>query len=405
MLPFVNCHAHIFNSSCAPDYYLRMVLPKVLDPFANTIKAFLDKKMTRAFMVGLIKVATLFDKNKRKAFERYLSFITVGSSASQRDIFRSLLDNYKNIQNPRVVALTLNMDHMGHFASNHASINSQLTEMKELKKEYPDNIFPFISIDPRHLGGRELLTWVQRYINDDKFFCGIKMYPAKGFFPFDPRLDEVYAWAEQENIPIMTHCTRSGSFFIDTIDRSAVVAQPLSLNNNPKFMHPIYDRIGKVLADKGIHKKNFVWCNLFTHPEHYLPVLDKYPDLKLCFAHFGGSNEVIFKTPADYPEYLGPNWFTLIQELIQNPEYKNIYTDISYTLYNPDSLNAILKWYDQASPEKKLRVLFGTDYYMTEQEKSEKDLLANAMETLGPVRIEQIARINPHAYLSSNYYN
>src|SRR6185436_17139378 len=148
--PFVNCHTHIFNSSCAPDYYLRMVLPPILDPFANTIKAFLDKKTTRWAMIGLIKVATIFDRERRHAFERYLRFITVGSSASQREVFLGLIEPYKNIPDARFVALTLNMDHMSHFPSNHAPINSQLAEVRELKKQFPDKLFPFVSVDPRH---------------------------------------------------------------------------------------------------------------------------------------------------------------------------------------------------------------------------------------------------------------
>lgn len=94
----------------------------------------------------------------------------------------------------------------------------------------------------------------------------------------------------------------------------------------------------------------------------------------------------------------------MCNRLCKTPDYKNIYTDISYTLYKADSLDAIIKWYDQ-TPAMQQRVLYGTDYYMTEQEMPEKDLLANAIEKLGPVKMDQIARVNPHAYLSSKYYN
>jgi predicted TIM-barrel fold metal-dependent hydrolase len=379
-----------------------MVLPPILDPFANTIKAFLDKRTTRWAMIGLIKVATIFDKERRRAFERYLSFITVGSSASQREVFLSLIEPYKNIPDARFVALTLNMDHMSHFPSNHAPINSQLAEVRELKKQFPNQLFPFVSVDPRHLGGQELLDWLKKYINGDNFFCGIKLYPAKGFFPFDPRLDEVYKWAAAEGIPVMTHCTRSGSYFIDTIDRSVVTPKPPTLNDKPELMQPIYDRIDKVLKDDKVKKKNASWCNLFTHPEHYLPVLDKYKDLKLCFAHFGGSSQVAKPADPGNPAYLGPNWFTEVQDIMKNPEYTNIYTDISYTLFEPAAMDNIIKWYDAAGDLQK-RILYGTDFYMTEQELPERFLLANAIAKLGG-RMDQMARINPAKYLESDYY-
>jgi len=400
-----------------------MVLPPILDPFANTIKAFLDKKTTRWAMIGLIKVATIFDRERRHAFERYLRFITVGSSASQREVFLGLIEPYKNIPDARFVALTLNMDHMSHFPSNHAPINSQLAEVRELKKQFPDKLFPFVSVDPRHLGGKDLLAWLKKYINKDNFFCGIKLYPAKGFFPFDPRLYEVYEWAQKENIPVMTHCTRSGSYFIDPIDRSAVVPNPPTLNDKDDVMGPIHKRIAAVLNDKKVKKKNASWCNLFTHPQHYLPVLNEFPRLKLCFAHFGGSSQVAKPDDPGNPAFLGPNWFKEVQKIMEDRKYVNIYTDISYTLFDEKAMDEIIEWYKGAieyeakktekekqedlklkRPKLYERILYGTDFYMTEQELPERFLLANAIAKLED-RMDQISRINPAEYLKSEYYS
>ena len=40
-------------------------------------------------------------------------------------------------------------------------------------------------------------------------------------------------------------------------------------------------------------KENKRICNLFSHPENYLPILDKYPKLRFCFAHLGGIYQIL----------------------------------------------------------------------------------------------------------------
>lgn len=401
MKPFINCHVHLFNSNCAPDYYFRMVLPKALDPFANLIKAFLEKKTTRWVVQAALWTAIKVRGGDTSALSRYLEFVKIGSAASQADVFNQIRPSYNQIDKVRYIALTLNMDHMAHYNSTHPPIDSQLREIIDLKKTYPDNLFPFISLDPRHLGDPDqLLAWMQQYMNNHKFFYGIKIYPAKGFFPFDPALDKIYAFAETNQIPIMTHCTRVGSYYIDTIDRSCVNENAPTLNNNPALMDPIRSRIRSLLADVKTCKDNKIWCNIFTHPEHYLPVLEKYPDLKLCFAHYGGDKEVNRTTASDYPAYLSPNWHDLINQYLRT--YPNVYTDISYTLSNADALKKIKPL---IASEIGHKILFGTDYYMVQQENPEKQVLGQAIDILGGLDMDKIARDNADNYLRSVYYS
>lgn len=35
------------------------------------------------------------------------------------------------------------------------------------------------------------------------------------------------------------------------------------------------------------------YCNRFSDPANFLSILEKHPDVKVCFAHFGGDKECI----------------------------------------------------------------------------------------------------------------
>ena len=110
----------------------------------------------------------------------------------------------------------------------------------------------------------------------------------------------------------------------------------------------IYDRIERYYRNGWIKNSdqgnNDLACDLFGHPDNYVPILEKYPKLRICLAHMGGSAEVIGDTKAkDDLKILrkiwaangdGTNWFQRIHEMMKR--YKNMYTDISYTLSDLD---------------------------------------------------------------------
>ena len=83
----------------------------------------------------------------------------------------------------------------------------------------------------------------------------------------------------------------------------------------------------------------------------------------------------------------GYNWSELIIDLMK--KYDNLYTDISYSLadFKNETINKrVLNWLntkDDLDKELGHRVLFGTDFYMTEQETKEAELYNIARETLG----------------------
>ncbi|MNJ83167.1 Amidohydrolase [compost metagenome] len=426
-LPFSNIHTHVFNSECVPDNFLRILPNKTVRRMPKAIKALLDTKWSRVTIVALSKIAAKKDSNKRNSFDKYIAFLEVATQRKQLDVFELEFEIGKQYDSQvRIVGLTMNMDFMDNRTSRRQiTFESQLEAVKSIKRYYPTNFFPFLGIDPRHKSGMDLVNWSKSYFETGlqangmtfPFFSGIKLYPALGFFAFDPRLNDLYAYAETNQLPVITHVTRVGSQYIGTKISELIPAQPaMLLPDNPSeavltAQETIYARIRiygeqKWLEDSKIGNNDKA-CDLFSHPENYVPILEKFPKLKICLAHMGGSNEIVDNSKNDpdlqqVRRFDSQLWCDRIRDMMVR--YPNLYTDISYTLGdldNPEILAAILKFMRTPDDNGQIlakRVLFGTDFFMTEQEKRESDLYKLAVQELSEFT-ELITRDNPAEFL------
>lgn len=426
-LPFSNIHTHVFNSECVPDNFLRILPNKTVRRMPKAIKALLDTKWSRATIVALSKIAAKKDSNKRNSFDKYIAFLEVATQRKQLDVFELEFEVGKQYDSQvRIVGLTMNMDFMDNRSSRRQiTFESQLEAVKDIKRYYPNNFFPFLGIDPRHKSGMDLVNWSKTYFETGlqangmvfPFFSGIKLYPALGFFAFDPRLNDLYAYAEANQLPVITHVTRVGSQYIGTKISELIPAQPaMLLPDNPSeavltAQETIYTRIKiyreqKWLEDSKIGNNDKA-CDLFSHPENYVPILEKFPKLKICLAHMGGSNEIIDNSKDDpdlqqIRRFDSQLWCDRIRDMMVR--YPNLYTDISYTLSDldkPEVLAAILKFMRTEDDNGQIlakRVLFGTDFFMTEQEKRESDLYKLAIQELAEFN-QLITRDNPAEFL------
>ncbi len=434
---------HIFVSECAPPNFLRVNAFKAVKIFAKPIKWLLEGQATRKFIWKLNKKIKFLSRYRKNKLNRVVSFLNIGAQMNQKDVFEYSLNVARNYDSsPRLIAHTLDMDYMDTNSKPIIRFHTQLYEVLEIKKYYPDNIFPFIGADPRTRSGTELVNWIKYYFEngvkskiDEKvlpFGSGIKIYPAHGFFPFDPGLDELYKYAQEKKLPVMFHCTRSGSQYIGSEIESLIPRKPEmimpdtgspSYSKALKAQNEIYARIDRYYNEKGwienskIGKNEFA-CDLFSHPENYAPIMCKYPNLKICLAHMGGSNEVEYMDvsanklqSAKVEKNLkkiwktdGHNWASLIKEMMI--EYDNFYTDISSTITHLDNnqvLKKITEWLNcPASGGKNTlgdRILFGTDYFMTEISKGETELYGLMLSKLG-VWFNRMAKTNIVNYLN-----
>ncbi|MBK9629501.1 MAG: amidohydrolase family protein [Saprospiraceae bacterium] len=293
---------------------------------------------------------------------------------------------------------------------------------------------------------------VKEYIETNKL-NGFKIYPALGYYPFDEELLLLWKYAADHQIPIMTHVIKGTVFYRDD-------------KKKEWDYHPVFEQYnGKGQPTSPLmlpELKNIDFSANFTHPLNYLCLLDEkllrkvvkncrqeikdffgYSDdstelkhnlskLKICMGHYGGDDEWAKYQerdrlaqvsnllrierdgfdffPNDY-DMLGPkngylgdiwksfDWFSIITNLMY--KYKNVYADISYIVHNP-TIYPLLKQI-LGKDELKDRVLYGTDFFVVRNHKSEKQLLSEVMANLTEEEFDLIARDNPRAYLKTSY--
>ena len=414
---FINIHSHIFTVAHAPDYFLQTVIPN--RDLAEYVQRLLQKNGTR-WIIHIIKF--LLSKEKRGLLEKYIGFLEIGVSSTQEEVFQKVSSSYKKYGDYGIVVLAQVLDTLDleDISSTHKKVKTQIQEILEIKRNaaYQKHIFPFLPVDPRTSFTLSIKDWLETYINIDNRFCGIKLYPGSGFYPFDKRLEPMWEWAQKNNVPVMTHCTRVGSFYLGSqqsiVNTGGFTVE--SINPQSPAMPAILHRIDLTLQNDSIRKKNVVWCNVFGNPQCYEPVLEKYPDLKICFAHLGGSTEVIRsvgnKPLSGYPEGLADNnWYMEVLRLMKT--YKNVHSDISYTL-NDDEAMEIITWefsqqnyFDNFGKPMIEKLMYGTDFYMTQTEKegTEPLLQNNFTEHFrAPGQVKLMAYENTFQFLQNKIY-
>ncbi len=398
-----NVHTHIFNFKCVPEGFLSNYLPRAMVSIIGPLLrigpiAWFFSRIMRAIPVDMVK--------------KYQAFVAIGIRNTPQKVFEEMLAAYTG-ENVGFVVLPMNFDYMGGGKAP-ANYLTQLELTADVKRKYPNQCFPFISVDPRMGNAGDILNFVKSYFEPDfKGFHGIKLYPSLGFFPFDERLEKMYAYAEEKQIPVLTHCTRFGAFYAGrTVPPELLLFNSFNKNNitDQRHTQDFYKSFDK-MEPKDI-------CDAFLDPVNYYDVLDKFPNLKLCFAHYGGDTEIVkyLKSSGDASQgdiSTGYNndtsWYFIIKDFMA--KFKNVYTDISYTLYdtkpNDHVVDAIAKDLQEPSGN---RILFGTDFFMTLQEKDERPLYTEFRAALNSTGSntqplwENLIYYNNKQFLSSSFY-
>lgn len=333
------------------------------------------------------------------------------------------------------------------------------------KRQPENTFFPFVFVDPRRTTVREqtFFNWqpgehgtvilqpcfIKEYIEEKKF-SGFKIYPALGYYPFDEALLPLWKYAADHQLPILTHCIR-GTIFYRGTKKKEWGRHPLLMQAEGK------DEFTPLLLPE---LKNRDFVNNFTHPLNYLCLVEEkllrvlvgraedpriktlfgyngpekpmdhhLGQLKVCFGHFGGDDEwkkylekdrdsftsQLVTSPETGIEFIRHNetledaygrlekiwkhvdWYALINSMMLR--YDNLYADISYIIHN----EAIFPLLKQTLSQHKLRqrVLFGTDFYVVRNHKSEKEMLLSARAALSEAEFSAIAVTNPQTFLHS----
>ncbi len=372
-----NAHTHIFTTKCIPENFLGKGLIRIISiPLINKL---------------MLKLLRQILPSESDFLSKYANFLAIGSNKNQDAVYQDLVNSYDDAC--RFVVLTLDMDHMGAGRAE-VNYNTQLYEVLQLKLKYMQQMLPFVSVDPRRGNAQELLNLVKLYI-EEYGFTGIKLYPALGFYPFDPNLDLVHQYAEANEIPLMTHCTKAGVYYKgDTLSEQQIWPKNLDGVQLPENDH-----------SDSTHMKNRDFKNFFTDPDNYRQVLSKYPKLKICIAHYGGSTEIErFLGRGKKKKQINElgNFYKKTRDLLEDTNFPNVYTDVSYTLAANSIFPELIA--DIQNPVLRDNILFGTDYFMTIIEKNERQLVSDFRAAIDPKDFSQIANTNVKSYLNSTFF-
>jgi predicted TIM-barrel fold metal-dependent hydrolase len=341
-MPVFNCHVHTFTVKHVPENFL-----------PGIVRWLLEHGWSRWLLLKLCDWADPFDK--RDMLQRYANFVRVGEDATQRQVFDIVAARYE----PGTVFVVLPMD----MAYMHAGpvpvpLRDQHFELGTLAQAYPGRILPFFAVDPRRPG---VLDELKEFV-EQRGFRGVKLYPNLGYSPQDPALEPILAYAEENRLPVLAHCSRGG----------------------------VHDKhLSRAAAAQ------------FADPRNYLPILAAHPRLRLCLAHFGG-DDAWQEFVAARAQGMAPpadNWVVLIHDLLRAGTFPNLYTDVSYTIFDYAARLPILQEF-LADPNLRTHVLFGSDYYMIEQERfEEKRLIASLRRDLAPDIFKLLTEDNPRRFL------
>lgn len=350
-----NCHIHTFLEKDIPRRYLPLGLVRIL----ATTPGF----RTIGFFLNMLNPLTSNDQ-----FKRYRKIIEIGRYKDQKEIFEECRKFYPS--NSKFVVASMDMHYMnaGRVPRDYMT---QLTELAELKKMFPEVVLPFVHLDPRR---KDMMDILKRCM-DDWQFSGIKIYPSLGYFPYDVRLMPMWEYANKNNVPVISHCS------------------PYNPTYNRGWPYEIRALLSgsKIPLDIDTNKRKRL-CSNFSNPLNFPFILDEFTNVRICLAHFG--SEYYWERYLDFPEDKD-SWFILIKDMME--KYDNLYSDISYTLNNPEFfplLKVLL-----SDPALNKQILFGSDYYMVEYKATERRFGIDLRGYLGEDNFRMISYTNARRFL------
>lgn len=385
-LRITNCHVHLFTLAHVPsritgsrvvdtEVLLKLIgaHPQLFASLPGIAKAALT--YAPGMLAGLLRLVTGLDA---PAVDRLVRFARMSLKGRQQKVFEHLELYYPRAT--RFVVLPMDMAAMGRGAPL-VTVEQQHEELLSLAQapETGGRIVPFAAVDPRR---RNALALLERF---HRLGCrGLKIYPNLGYLPDHPRLmDELYPYCAAHGLPVMTHCSRGGV-------KGRVTGNELDANGDT------------VREGRSLHPEE---ASSFADPAHYMVPLACFPGLRICLAHFGGeadweryfTAETRAERWPDHPSQM--NWLAKILALVTGGEFPGLWTDISYTIFHFERYHRALKVF-LTDDALRARVLFGSDFYMTEIETfRERDLSFGLRAELGEGWFRQIAETNPATWL------
>ena len=277
----------------------------------------------------------------------FMDFLRIGFQPSVRNVTDIILRQLPN-KTDAIVALMMDITRDGQ---DNGQFERQVKETSDMVLAYPGRVFPFFAVNPNRPDHFQIM---ERALNG-LGFLGIKLYPSLGYDIDSPAMRKVYAYCDERRIPILMHCTKGGF----------------------KYSEAFKDN---------------------SSPSHWKPILQAHRNLKICFGHFGGD-----EFHAGLPEIDDtPPWGPVILDLME--QYPDVYADIAYHTAPMDGGDHETTYFQNMKayldhPIYKVRVLWGSDYFLVRRRLREKNHWRYMREKLGGDNFKRIADANAARYL------
>jgi predicted TIM-barrel fold metal-dependent hydrolase len=247
-----------------------------------------------------------------------------------------------------VVALTLDITTGG--GADEALFKRQIEDTANAALGYPGRILPFVSVNEQ----RDSHFAHMDFALTQRGFVGVKLYPSLGTDVRSDKMARVFDYCAGNDIPIVLHCN-NGGFYASRAE--------IELSN----------------------------------PAHWKRVLEARPNLRVCFGHFGGDeNLIVKKIPSG-------SWTDTILKLMA--DYDHVYADIAYHERPMAGGTAQSNYFGHlanllASGEKTAgRILFGSDFFLVRQRVREDNLWEYFQNNFSAAHFKRITETNPAEFL------
>jgi predicted TIM-barrel fold metal-dependent hydrolase len=403
-------HAHCFTIDNVPKGFMNI-------GWLRGIPSGLD---IAAFVFKLIATLKRWTGGKNTEYyeafgrRRFLANFTKKHGSSdgilmhQFNRYNYAFDNILKRPKPHIFIVQLMMDmERGISGRPDKPFYEQWKELSDLRgqRQHDKSILPFLAVDPRNPNvykdflaafsdrAQRINRTGQAFLDTAFPFFGVKIYPSLGYMPSDPVLMDIFKVCAAKKIPVLTHCGGAATRFSGDRIKGQYYASDgrggLTLN------YYTLDLKGMPKSEQGPKISDF-----FNAPYNWLAVAEAYPDLKINLAHFGGSRE--------WDDYRAGQAHTHIHEtMTMVAKFPNVFADISYAYSRQRNLEKIAEmlYSEQFSEEQRAvfkdKFLHGTDYFMTDQEKSLITMVSNLYRRFDGDQplLDRICVHNPLRYL------
>lgn len=226
---------------------------------------------------------------------------------------------------------------------------AQLNGTSEAAVQRPGRVLPFVAVNPTRANHFD----VMRRAIEEMGFVGVKLYPSLGYEVGTSDMQAVLDYCAGSDTPVLVHCTRGGFF------KSPDAAE---------------------------------YCD----PAHWRPLLEERPDLRICFAHFGGWGG-LSGIVAEQKE-----WSDEILALMEH--FANVYADISYhvdMMAGGDAERQYLEALHDLLDHEVYgdRILFGTDAWLVRLHVSDQGFWRYFEDVLREDAFAKAAERSPRTFL------